>query len=421
MADAPNPTEAPLVIDRVGAQGDGFARGSSGDVFVPFALPGEHWRASIGTPNSYALASAPSSVRVQPPCPHFGRCGGCVAQHMSSAFYAEWKRGIVVDAFRHRGIEADVTAMVGIAPHSRRRATLTVVRADGGVALGYHARASHTVCAIEQCPVLAPAIETALPVLRSICDLVMPKAAGAELRLTITRAKNGLDVALSGRVRKLAQPDLQKVAALAQQARIQRLMADDEALLAGSSPVTTIDGVDITLPDTAFLQAVEEAEIAMRRLVVDAVGTPKSKKARVADLFCGLGTFTFALARSAPVFAVDGDKAAIDALADGARRARGIKPIEARRRDLFRDPLSARELAAFEAVVIDPPRAGAAAQVAELARSTVKRVVMVSCNPATLARDVRTLIDGGYRLGTVTPIDQFLYSGHVEAVAVLTR
>lgn len=418
---------ATIIIDRLGAQGDGIADVGGMPIFVPFALPGETWtRIGAAASADVGLVADPHPARQAPVCPHFGRCGGCVAQHMGPDLYGAWKRGIVIEAFRQRGLQADVAQLLTVAAHSRRRATFTARRVNGTVTLGFHGRATHDVCDIGVCPVLAPPIEAALPALRALSERLLPRSArrpdgSSEIRLAVTLARDGLDVAITGAPR-LADPNMRReIAAAAADAHIRRLTADGEPVLAGRAPVVDFAGVAVGLPDRGFLQAVVEAETALRRLVVEGVGTRFSKTGVVADLFCGLGTFTFALARKARVLALDGDKTAIDALSAAARQAQGIKPIEARRRDLFREPLAARELSGIEAAVLDPPRAGAAAQVASLAASKVPRVVMVSCNPATLARDCRTLADGGYELGTVTPVDQFLFSAHVEVVAVLTR
>jgi 23S rRNA (uracil1939-C5)-methyltransferase len=411
----------------VGVHGDGVAETPDvpgGSVFVPFALPGETWLPSTTAGRTrYAQApqSTPNSDRVMPVCQHFGTCGGCVAQHMAPNLYSEWKRGIVVEAFRQRGLDAGVGPLAGVAAHSRRRAAFTAVRAGSQILLGYHERASHIVCDVTSCPVLAPKIEAALPSLKVIAGLVLSNGKADEMRITVTLAKHGLDVAITGTGRKIDARGRIEAIGLAQKAGIQRLIVDGDSVLAGAIPVVTVSGVDVALPDQTFLQAVSEAEDRIAKLVMTGLDGLKSKKASVADLFCGLGTFTFAIAKSARVFAVDGDTAAIAALSAAAKHVQGIKPIEARRRDLFRDPLSERELRDFDAAVLDPPRAGAAAQVATLAKSKVPVVVMVSCNPATLARDVRTLVDGGYTLGPVTPIDQFLWSAHVEAVAILRR
>jgi 23S rRNA (uracil1939-C5)-methyltransferase len=208
------------------------------------------------------------------------------------------------------------------------------------------------------------------------------------------------------------------LAKLAEDLHLARLTVAGEIIVVRAPPHITLDGVAVEVPQSIFLQAVPEAERLLIELVVAAL--PK-KVRRVADLFCGVGTFAFALARRAQVLALDSDKRAIAALTAAARHAPGLKPIEARVRDLFRDPMSARELDGFDCIVLDPPRAGAEDQARRLAKSKVPAVIAVSCAPATLARDARILIDGGYRMGPVTPVDQFLFSPHVEAVMAFTR
>jgi 23S rRNA (uracil1939-C5)-methyltransferase len=237
------------------------------------------------------------------------------------------------------------------------------------------------------------------------------------VRLTVTLAGNGLDVALED-VPGDPSPEIrERVAREAAALKLARVTIAGDTLYQSTVPAVGFGDANVVLPARAFLQAAPAAEAEMVRLVVSAVGPAK----RVADLFCGLGTFTFPLAKRAAVLAVDGDKQAIGALQSAAKRAPGLKPIATKVRDLFREPLSGKELEGFDAVVFDPPRAGAAAQAAALAASKVAAVAAVSCNPATLARDARILIDSGFKLEAVTPIDQFLFSPHIEAVAVLRR
>jgi 23S rRNA (uracil1939-C5)-methyltransferase len=396
----------------LGAQGDGIAAEPEGDHrFVPFALPGERVRSTgIGLPE---ILSGASPERRAPVCRHFGTCGGCVAQHMSAHLYAEWKRGIVVEAFRQRGIEADVAPLLAVPLGSRRRAVLTAKREAGRITLGYHRRRSHDLLDLEECPVLAPEIVATLPGLRALVGAL----AADEVRLAVLVTPVGLDVAVDGAGRR---PDARAAALLAQicaQHRLARLTVGAETIVARASPTLQTSGVEVLPPPGGFMQAVAEAEAAMSAAVLDNVGKAK----RAADLFCGIGTFSFALARRARVAAFDNDDASIAALQAAMRHARGLKPIEVRPRDLFREPLSPRELIAFDAVVLDPSRAGAKAQCEALARSDVCTIVYVSCDPATLARDARILHDGGYRLGRVVPIDQFLFAAHVEVVAAFTR
>jgi 23S rRNA (uracil1939-C5)-methyltransferase len=402
-------------IVRLGAQGDGVAETPHGPVHVPLALPGERVRLADGGLDVIVGPPSPER-RASPLCPHVPRCGGCSVQHMGDRLYAEWKHGLLAAALAQRGIAAEVAPMVSVPPRSRRRATLSARRKGSAVVLGYHGPRQHRIEDIVDCAVLAPVITGALPGLRSLLALLL--APKGEARLTLLATPAGLDVAVSGGLRTQTGPEVRRDALQAAQSLpIARLSMDGEPWLARTSPVVALGGVEVLPPPGSFLQAVAEAEAAIAHLVLGGIGTAK----RIADLFCGLGTLTFPLARQASVLALDSDTASIEALAAAARRAQRLKPIEARVRNLATTPLAPRELAAFDAVVLDPPFAGAKAQVEALARSKVARVVAVSCNPATFARDVRILLDGGYRLGVVTPIDQFLWSAHVELVAVLRR
>ncbi len=405
--------EREVIIDRIGLQGDGLADGPDGHVVAPFALPGE--RVQIGASGAFARVGEPSSDRQEAACPHFTHCGGCVAQHIAPAAYGAWKRDIVVGAFRQIGLTPDVAPLVAIEPGTRRRAMLTARRVKGQVQLGYHARRSDELINLEACPVLAPPIMTGFPGLRALSDIL---ARGGEIRLTVLATAGGLDIEigdLPGEV--LDPPTRTKIAEIAAIHQFARVNAGGEAIVSRGKPVLTISGVDVAVPPGAFMQAVAEAEVAMAEIVVAA-----TKRAKVvADLFCGVGTFSFALSRRARVFAADSDRSSVAALATAARGAQGLKPIEAKVRDLFREPLGWQELRAYDAVVFDPPRAGAKAQAAELAKSNVPTIVAISCNPATLARDAQILNAGGYKIGRVTPIDQFLWSHHVETVAVFQR
>ena len=397
-------------IARLGAQGDGIAETPEGSRFVPFALRGERVRVT-GAAMPEVIVASPE--RTAPVCRHFGTCGGCVAQHMSGPLYGEWKRGIVVEALRQHGLAADVAPLVRVTPGSRRRAVLTARRVGGSVVLGYHQRRSHELVAIAECPVLLPAIVAKLPGLRALADLL----AAPETRMTVLHTQDGLDVSLENGAQLVNPALFAALARVAAKHGLVRVAAGGEIVVERAVPVLSIGGASVVPPSGAFVQASEAAEQQMRDLVVGALGRAK----RVADLFCGIGTWTFPIARRARVLAVDGDDAAIAALSAAARNAQGLKPIEILRRDLFREPLSARELKGFDAVVFDPPRAGAKAQAEQLARAEVPVVVAVSCDPGTLARDLRILVDSGYRLEAVTPVDQFEFSAHVETVAVLRR
>jgi 23S rRNA (uracil1939-C5)-methyltransferase len=399
-------------IDGLGAQGDGIVELPEGLLYIPYALPGELWRVADG--ERYALLR-PHPERVDPVCPHFGSCGGCEAQHMPDAFYAGWKRAIVVEAFRHRGIDAPVDELFRVPLASRRRINVYARRYRKNLHLGFYRAATHYIMNVMECPIAMPQLVAVLPALRGMLEPLLTGQAEAAIDIVATAA--GVDVQMDFIYIKLENKDLARMAALAVHHSFARLAINGETVAMVRPPALTFGGVDVDLPHSPFVQAVGAAEAEMVRLVLAA--TAKAK--RVADLFCGLGTFTFPLARRARVLAVDEKGTAIVALQAAARRTQGLKPIETKVRDLSRMPLSAKELEDFDAVVFDPARSGAEEQARQLARSKVRAVVAVSCNPGTLARDVRILVDGGYALERVTPIDQFLFSHHVEAVAVLRR
>ncbi len=401
-----------LDIDRLGAQGHGIAEGRGGPHYVRFALPGERWRLAEGEPPE-GLTTSPE--RQDPICRHFGQCGGCIAQHMSADLYRRWKESIVSQAFASRGIVTEIEPMRAVSAASRRRAVFGVAHKGGNVALGFREEGQHRLVDLAECPVLHPDIVKAFGVFRDIARIGLDDGEGG--RLVVTRADNGLDVSLEGGSRELNADARSRLAQIAAGARLVRLAVDGTMVCMTGTPTLLLGGVAVGLPQGAFLQAVAEAEAMMGGIVIEAVGKAK----RVADLFCGLGTFTFAMAKRARVLAVDADRRLLAALEKAAKGAQGLKPIVAKPRDLFREPLSRKELEGLDAAVLDPPRAGARAQAEALARSDVQTVVTVSCSPATLARDVRILIDGGYGLERVVPIDQFLYSPHVEVVAVLRR
>ena len=403
-------------IVRLGAQGDGVADGPSGPIFVPYALPGERVQADVRGERARLIAVVEASPdRIAPVCRHFTHCGGCAVQHLRGPTYLAWKREMVVAAFAARGIEVPVGSVATVGAGARRRASFSARRTGRGVTLGFHEAKGVEIVDLQECPVTASAIVRALPGLRRLVEPLMSRRAPG--RVVVTLAANGLDVAIED-VPGDPSPDVREfLAREATALKLARLTLSGDILYQATIPAVRFGTANVVLPPRSFLQAAPAAEAEMARLVTAAVGEAK----RVVDLFCGMGTFTFPLAQRASVLAVDGDKVAIAALDNAAKRTPGLKPIETKLRDLFREPLSVKELQPFEAAVFDPPRAGAATQAAALAASSIKRVAAVSCNPATLARDARILIDGGFKLERVTPIDQFLYSPHIEAVAVFRR
>lgn len=405
-----------LLVTRLGHRGDGIAEHEGRTVFVPYALPGETVRATVTGERADAGSLVSTSPdRIAPTCPHFGICGGCVLQHLAPAPYAAFKRRLVVDALADRGIDAPVADAVVVPPHSRRRATFAGVMAGRRALVGFHERASHRVVDLVTCIIAEPGLLAAKPALEAITARLQPRK-GA-LDLTVTATRTGLDVAVQGIAGKDVEKHRLPLIEIADGFDLARLSAAGEVIVERRQPLVMIDDIPVLLPPGGFLQASAAAEAAMAELVVAATAGAR----RVLDLYAGVGTFALRLARTATVTAAEGDAAAVAALDRAARGMTGRGRIAVERRDLARRPYVEKELAGFDAVVFDPPRAGAAEQSSWLAKSVVPTVVAVSCNPATLARDLRTLMDGGYRVEAVTPIDQFLWSAHVEVVAVLRR
>jgi 23S rRNA (uracil1939-C5)-methyltransferase len=416
-----------LTISRLGSQGDGVAETANGAVYVPFTLPAERVEADLaenGRSARLVRVLTPAANRVEPVCRHFGECGGCALQHMERGAYQTWKRQRVVDALASERIaiagDAEVEPLRTFPLGTRRRATLAADKTGSALQFGFRRASSHDIVPLAECPVLAPRIVAALPGLGDLLAKLLPQG---DTRVSLTVADNGLDVALEpASPRAKCAKFTPAYGKAAEALGIVRITAAGAGAGGGlifsvAAPQVTLAGVTVDLPPGAFLQAVAEAEDAIAELAVEAIG-----KTRVAaDLFCGLGTFTFALAQRASVTAVENDRVSLAALEAAARRAQKLKPINTLCRDLLREPLSPVELAAFGAVLFDPPRAGALAQAKALARSKVPVVVAVSCNPATFARDARALIDGGYALKRVMPVDQFVFSPHVEVAAVFAQ
>jgi 23S rRNA (uracil1939-C5)-methyltransferase len=408
-----------LAIDGLGARGDGIASSAAGAIYVPYALPGEIVEVDTwpGHPDRRNLlrVEAASAARITPICPHFGVCGGCQLQHWAAAPYLAWKREQVVTALRHAGIAADIGGILDAHGLGRRRAILPTRRLTHDILeVGYSALYAHRIIPIDRCPILAPGLDGAIDAAWAIAEALKPAAKPLDIQVTATDAGIDVDVRGSGPLTPQLTAALARVAETHGLARITR---HGELVAQRAAPVIRIGRTTVTLPPGAFLQATVLGEETLARQVLDYVGAAKA----VADLFAGVGPFALLLAERARVIAADSDEGAIDALRRAAGGASGLKPVTAERRDLFRRPFVAPELAGIDAVVFDPPRQGAEAQARELAKSRVPIVVAVSCNAATFARDVKILIDGGYRLGSVTPVDQFRYSAHVEIVARLTR
>jgi len=408
-----------LTIARLGRRGDGIADTPDGQVFVPFALPGEIVEADAwpGHPDRRLpiKIEQASAERIAPICPHFGVCGGCALQHWMTARYRDWKRGLVLESLSQAGLDAPLDDLVDAHGEGRRRAVLHARRGQRDVLkVGFAAPRAHQIVAIDRCPILAPSLAGALAAAWAIAETI--EAMRKPLDIQVTASESGLDVDLrgSGPLTAAATAALARVAS---EHKLARLTRHGEIAVQRAAPVVTMGRAKVTLPPGAFLQATAAGEATLAALVLAHCGNAQ----RIADLFAGVGPFALRLAERARVTAVDSDRDAVAALKRAAETTQGLKPVAAEARDLFRRPLTANELKPFECVVFDPPRQGAEAQARALAVLAVPVVVAVSCNPATFARDARILVDGGYRLTHVTPIDQFLYSPHVEIVARLER
>jgi len=353
----------------------------------------------------------PSRQRSVPICKHFGVCGGCALQHWSLAEYHLWKRSLVVEALAQANVVAPVADLIDAHGKGRRRVVLHARRGTHDVLeVGFAAPRAHHIVAIDECPILAPQLAGALRVAWAIAEALKP--AGKPLDIQVTATDSDLDVDIRGSG-ALGPAQLSMLARVAEAHKLARLTRHGELVAQRTQPLLQIGRAQVPLPPGAFLQATAEGEQALARLVAAHVGKAK----RVADLFAGVGTFTLRLAEQTRVLAADSDGNAIKTLERAAGTTSGLKPVEAEQRDLFSRPFMAAELKNFDTVVFDPPRQGADAQARDLAKSIVPVVVAVSCDASTFARDAKTLIDGGYKLDSVTPIDQFRYSHHVEIVA----
>ncbi|MDO8289873.1 MAG: hypothetical protein Q7T44_11710 [Parvibaculum sp.] len=420
MSDTLLKDEIDVTIDTLGHLGDGVAEVNGAPIFVPLTLAGERVTIRPTTDGRADLVRIlePSASRVKPPCKHYGQCGGCALQHVEAGLYASWKREQVVAALSSRGIDVEVEPIVPAAAATRRRASFAATRTKKGVTLGYYGRASHNIIAISECPLVTPEIEASFARLAEVVAPGLSRKGRASILVTST--ETGLDVAVTGGKEAPDGPLRSDLARRAGAADLARLTWDGDILSERRAPVVSMSGLKVTPPPGAFLQATQEGQENLVRLVMESIGDAK----RVVDLFAGCGTFTAALAVKSSVLAVEGEQkplAAIDRAYREQGPARKLKPVEFLVRDLFRRPLHMSELLKVDAVVFDPPRAGAAAQCEMLAQSTVPKIIGVSCNPATFARDARTLIDGGYKLTRVTPVDQFLWAPHIELVGVFIK
>ena len=406
-----------MQIEAVGAQGDGLA---AGPVFAPLTLPGERVRLRLEGQRGELLEVLEASPdRIEPVCPHFGACGGCATQHWAAEPYLAWKVDQIRLALSRERLEADFAPTYAVPPASRRRLALHARRGRGGAVIGFKGRRSWDLVEINVCPVSDPRLVAAFPALRALAApfLGHPKSAPT---LHVTLTETGLDVDITGVERKsggLSADTTMRAGEIAAKADFARVSLAGDLIYQSRLPMVRFGRAMVALPAGGFLQAVAAAEDEMARIALEAA----KGASRIADLYCGAGAFTFRLAEIAPVHAADASAPAIAALKAAIATAPGLKAITAEARDLVRRPVLSSELKSVDVVLFDPPRAGALEQTGEIARSRTARVIAVSCNPTTVARDARVLAEAGFKLERVHSIDQFLWSPHVELVGVFSR
>jgi 23S rRNA (uracil1939-C5)-methyltransferase len=404
--------EVKAKITRLGHLGDGIAEGP---IYVPDVLPGE---IVTGTLASDRLASVkivePSAQRVRPPCRHAKSCGGCALQHASDAFVSDWKKSVVVQALQAHGIDAKIAEIVTSPSNSRRRAVFHGSRTKKGEMVGFFGRGTNALVDTPNCLLLDPHIAAALPILRELTKIGASRK--SVIRLTVTATDGGLDICVDEA--RAADMDLQvSLSELAGRRDLARLTWNGETIAQARRPFVQMGRAKVTPPPAAFLQATRDGANA---LVASVLASAKTSR-RVVDLFSGCGTFALPLSEITEVHAVEGLSELLAAAQTGWREAGGLHRMTTEKRDLFSRPLVALELDKFDMAVIDPPRAGAENQMKEVAQSNLKRVVSVSCNPVTFARDATILVGAGFQMGAITLVDQFRWSTHIEMVAEFRR
>jgi 23S rRNA (uracil1939-C5)-methyltransferase len=415
---------AELSVERLGAQGDGIAFHAGEPVFLPFTAPGDRVRARLGARRGPGregrvverIVAGPG--RAVPPCRHFGRCGGCTLQHLDPGIYQGVKLDALRTALRRVGIDPGVVEPLVVLSPARRRASLGLSRPRDPslpARIGFRERFRHDLVDLVECPVLEPALFAIVNELRPLARNLLSPGGAAEL--TLTRTDSGVDLLLEATERP-GLSALETLARFADDCDLARIIwrtRADETLVVERRPVRVVlSGVAVPFPPGGFLQPSAAAEAVLVQTVLAGIGS----RCPALDLFAGLGVFAFALAGEGAVHAVEGDARAATAL---SRAAADLPNVTVERRDLSRDPLPPEALAAYAAAVFDPPRAGAANQAGALAASTIETVVAVSCNPATFARDAARLIGGGFQLERLTPVDQFVWTPHLELAAVFRR
>ena len=403
------------IVNRLGQLGDGIIDSPSGEIFAPFTLPGEHITGKIenGRINTPKIIK-PVSDRIKPVCKHFKNCGGCSLQHASDTIIADWKIKKTQDALSQVSLYPKFRPIINSKKESRRRATFAAKRTKKGSMVGFHSRASNIIVEVTECPVSDPIILSGIPAFSQFA--ILGSSRKSVLRISATVSGYGLDVRVENG-KELSPTEISQFAQICDQYKILRLVWNEDMIAQSNPPGQTMGSVNIVPPSGAFLQATKTGEAELIKNVLEIIGTSK----KVVDLFSGCGTFTLPISSKASVYAVEGDRNMNEALDAGWRAAGGLHDIKSETRDLFRRPLMPDEFKKVDAIVIDPPRAGALSQVTEISKTNVGRIAFVSCNPTTFARDAAILCNNGYNLDWVQVVDQFLWNPHIELVAQFTK
>jgi 23S rRNA (uracil1939-C5)-methyltransferase len=378
---------------------------------VPRALPGEE--IALGKENKFKII-LPSKDRITPVCAHYKGCGGCSMQHATQSFIKDWKSNVIKSCLSARGLETIIKPILTSKTNSRRRVTLHGMKTKKSVTVGFFKRNTHELISTPSCELVNPEILSAFSLFEEITLIGATRKSIIEISVTVS--KEGLDLnILNGK--KLDNQSIMKITGLCERFNIARITWNEDLLANFLNPTIVFQGIAITPPPNAFLQATEQGqEILITNAMLSVFDSDK-----VIDLFSGCGTFTLPAAKRSEVLAIDKTKSMLTAIDQAWRETTGLKKVTSRSQDLFKEPVGKEELNSFDAAIIDPPRVGAEAQSHELAKSHIKRISSVSCNPRTFSRDAKILVDSGFKLDWVQPIDQFLWSSHIELVAQFSR
>ncbi|MDV7339983.1 class I SAM-dependent RNA methyltransferase [Terasakiella sp. A23] len=417
-----------VAVSAVGAKGDGLAKNDAGiDYFIPYSVAGDVVAVKTVDKRGSAYVGdiqhiiTPGDTRVDAPCPHYTKCGGCSLQHLSASAYEAWKKERVQEALSRSDISNPVEDPILIGPGQRRRASFAVMKKGKKIVFGFNTRSSHRIEEIDHCLLLTPALDKMIGALRTLMPAIMKQEGRGDVIINYPDGPCDITFALPGRLELKAHEELVRFAETHDVGRLswqENGKGEPETILQRAVVTTTFASTSVELPPSPFLQPSKEGEDALAKFVLGALaGTEK----KILDLYAGCGSFTFVLAEKAIVHAVESNGAALKTLELSAGRNKMGGRITTEVRDLSRQPLMGKELEKYDALLFDPPRAGAKEQAEEIAQSDIPLVIAISCNPATFARDAAALIDGGYSLDKVIPVDQFTWSAHVEVAAIFTK